>query len=94
MSSTVGVRELRQNLSRYLTRVKAGESLVVTERGREVARMIPSGPSADEYAALASRYGATVPHGSVEEIAAGLETAGALAGTTDEQLAHGRRDRA
>jgi prevent-host-death family protein len=33
----VGVRELRQNLSRHLARVKDGESLLVTERGREVA---------------------------------------------------------
>jgi prevent-host-death family protein len=40
----VGVRELRQNLSRYLVQVKAGESFLVTERGREVARLTPSGP--------------------------------------------------
>jgi prevent-host-death family protein len=37
----VGVRELRQNLSVYLDRVKAGESLTVTERGAEVARIVP-----------------------------------------------------
>ena len=37
----VGVRELRQNLSVYLERVKAGESLTVTEHGAEVARLIP-----------------------------------------------------
>ena len=37
----VGVRELRQNLSVYLDRVKAGESLTVTERGAEVARLVP-----------------------------------------------------
>ena len=35
-TKTVGVRELRQNLSRYLERVKAGETLTVTERGHEV----------------------------------------------------------
>ena len=33
----VGVRELRQNLSKYLAQVKEGESFAVTERGREVA---------------------------------------------------------
>ena len=43
MESSVGVRELRQNLSRYLERVKAGEAFVVTERGSEVARLTPSG---------------------------------------------------
>ena len=37
----VGIRELRQNLSVYLERVKAGESLTVTERGSEVARLVP-----------------------------------------------------
>lgn len=37
----VGVRELRQNLSVYLDRVKAGESLEVTERGQPVASLAP-----------------------------------------------------
>ena len=37
----VGVRELRQNLSIYLDRVKQGESLRVTEFGREVALLTP-----------------------------------------------------
>jgi prevent-host-death family protein len=40
----VGVRELRQNLSVYLDRVKAGESLEVTEHGTPVARLIPNPP--------------------------------------------------
>ena len=42
----VGVRELRQNLSVYLRRVKAGETLDVTERGRIVARLVPLPPDA------------------------------------------------
>ena len=37
----VGVRELRQNLSVYLKRVKAGESLEVKERGQRVAILAP-----------------------------------------------------
>jgi prevent-host-death family protein len=37
----VGVRELRQNLSVYLRRVKAGETLEVTEHGQAVARLTP-----------------------------------------------------
>ena len=37
----VGVRELRQNLSVYLDRVKDGETLRVTEFGRVVALLIP-----------------------------------------------------
>lgn len=39
--STVGVAELRQNLSRYLRRVERGERLVVTDRNRPVAELGP-----------------------------------------------------
>lgn len=38
---TVGIRELRQNALRYLARVEAGEELVVTNKGRVVARLVP-----------------------------------------------------
>jgi len=38
----IGVRELRQHASRYLARVRLGETLEVTERGRPVARLVPS----------------------------------------------------
>jgi prevent-host-death family protein len=37
----IGVRELRQNASRYLAQVKAGETIEVTERGVLVARLVP-----------------------------------------------------
>jgi prevent-host-death family protein len=37
----VGVRELRQNLSVYLERVRGGERLEVTDRGLPVAALIP-----------------------------------------------------
>ena len=37
----VGVRELRQNLSVYLDRVRAGERFEVTDRGHAVAALIP-----------------------------------------------------
>jgi prevent-host-death family protein len=39
----VGVRELRDNLSRYLERVRAGEEVVVTDRGHAIARVLPIG---------------------------------------------------
>jgi prevent-host-death family protein len=41
MSDTVGVAELRQNLSKYLRRVARGERLVVTDRNRPVAELGP-----------------------------------------------------
>ena len=37
----VGIRELRQNLSKYLRRVMQGETLHVTDRGRPVAVFAP-----------------------------------------------------
>jgi len=42
--SEVGVRELRDHLSRYLERVKAGEELIVTEHGRPIARLAAPRP--------------------------------------------------
>jgi prevent-host-death family protein len=47
--SRFGGRELRQNLSIYLDRVKDGESLEVTERGHVVARLSPSGEGSSTY---------------------------------------------
>ncbi len=90
----VGVRELRQNLSRHLERVKAGEGLVVTERGRVVARLIPDGPDCGGYAELAEQLGASIPVEPLETIAGRLASPGAPAGTTDSRLAAGRSDRA
>jgi prevent-host-death family protein len=51
----VGVRELRQNLSIYLRRVRRGESLEVTERGEPVAVLQPTPSTKDPLAALAAR---------------------------------------
>jgi prevent-host-death family protein len=93
---TVGVRELRQNLSKYLARVKDGESLTVTERGLEVARLVPSRPNVDPaYLRLAEKYGATIPKGDLVETSKKLRAArggrsGAPAGTGDAILAEGR----
>lgn len=39
--NTVGVAELRQNLSRFLRRVELGERLIVTDRNRPVAELGP-----------------------------------------------------
>ncbi len=61
----LGVRELRQNLSRYLTEVKEGESFLVTERGVEVARLVPSGPPDSPIARLVAERGATMPRGDL-----------------------------
>ncbi len=38
---TVGVRDLKANLSRHLKRVRAGMRLLVTDRGRAIATIVP-----------------------------------------------------
>ncbi|MBI2169266.1 MAG: type II toxin-antitoxin system prevent-host-death family antitoxin [Actinobacteria bacterium] len=38
----VGVRELRNHLSRYLKYVQEGNDLVVTDRGHAVAKILPA----------------------------------------------------
>jgi prevent-host-death family protein len=38
----VSVRELKNHLSKYLRRVQAGEDVVITSRGRPVARLAPA----------------------------------------------------
>jgi prevent-host-death family protein len=43
----IGVRELRQHASRYLDRVKSGETVEVTERGQLVALLVPPSPARD-----------------------------------------------
>ena len=49
---TVGVRELRQNLSVHLERIKAGMTLTVTEHGHAVAELRPLRAVSDPIARL------------------------------------------
>ena len=44
----VGTRELKTNLSKYLRRVKAGETIIVTERGKEIGQIMPVAQSLEE----------------------------------------------
>ncbi len=41
-----GIRELRDNLSRYIRRIEAGERVSVTAHGRVVAELVPPGAGA------------------------------------------------
>jgi prevent-host-death family protein len=41
--TTVGIRELKSRLSHYLRQVKGGATLLITERGRPVGRIVPVG---------------------------------------------------
>ena len=50
--ASVGVRELKNQLSSYLDRVKAGEEITITEHGRPIARLAATAPDVDRRAAL------------------------------------------
>lgn len=42
---TVGIRQLKEQLSHYVEQVKAGATVVITERGTPVGRIVPVAPS-------------------------------------------------
>ena len=56
----VNVTELRQNLPGYLAKVRRGERIKVTSRGRVVAELVPPAPSPDEVAAARARLRGSV----------------------------------
>jgi prevent-host-death family protein len=39
--TTAGIRELKNRLSEYLRRVKAGETIIITEWGKPVGQIMP-----------------------------------------------------
>ena len=41
------VSEVKAGLSKYLARVKRGEEVVITDRGRPIAKLVPIPPDAD-----------------------------------------------
>ena len=45
-TTQVGIRELRDRLSDYLSRVRDGETIVITDRGRPIARIARVGEPA------------------------------------------------
>lgn len=58
-TARVGVRELRNGLSSYLRRAGRGETMLVTDRGRPVARLVP--PDMPEPLVRAIREGRVIP---------------------------------
>lgn len=51
---SVGIRELKGHLSEYLRRVRAGETVIITDRGQPVGRIVPvAQPLEDRLEAMA-----------------------------------------
>lgn len=49
--TTIGVAKLKATLSAVLERVGAGETVLVTDHGRPVARIVPVTPASEEVGA-------------------------------------------
>jgi antitoxin (DNA-binding transcriptional repressor) of toxin-antitoxin stability system len=58
-----GIRQLRDNLSRYIRRIEAGERIAVTAHGRVVAELVP--PGAAGRRAPGSRWEELIAAGSL-----------------------------
>ena len=48
METTVGIRAFKARLSEYMQQVKNGQSIVITEHGKPVGRILPVAASLEE----------------------------------------------
>jgi prevent-host-death family protein len=61
---STGIRELKNNLSRYVRQIEAGKRIAVTANGRVVAELVP--PSASARTGRARRYDELIAAGVIE----------------------------
>lgn len=80
----IGVRELRQYASRYLDRVKAGESIVVTERGTPVAVLVPA--ARDEARERLVQEGRLIPARGPRVLPEPVQTSGSSTASVLDEL--------
>ncbi|MCC6221863.1 MAG: type II toxin-antitoxin system prevent-host-death family antitoxin [Thermoleophilia bacterium] len=91
-AEAMGIRELRQNLSRTIRRVRAGETIEVTERGQPVALLTPI-PRARAIDRLIAQGKATPAGGSLSEFLREHPPRPSTTGiTASEALQHDRGD--
>jgi prevent-host-death family protein len=83
--SEVGVRALHDRLSEYLERVEGGDEIVVTRRGRPVARL--SGLVERPLEALVQRGLVRMPQGERSSRSARVQSAGSVSDLISEQRA-------
>lgn len=70
---TVSVRELSHDTSGTLRRVKAGETVEITERGKVIGRIVPAGSGEDLRARLIAEGRLTPATGSRRALLAQLK---------------------
>lgn len=82
----VGVRDLKNNLSRYLNEVESGVEVVVTDRGRPIARLSAiDAAGADRLAALVEAGLVRPPTSRVRRRPAPLKSDGSVSELVAEQ---------
>lgn len=81
--SEVGIRELHDRLSEYLERVEGGNEIVVTRRGRPVARL--SGLGERPLDALARRGLVQMPRAPRSSRTAQIKSSGSVSDLVSEQ---------
>lgn len=84
------MRELRQNASRYLAQVKAGETIEVTERGVLVARIVPLQPSESARDRLVAA-GRLIPCSGPRRLAPPISVEGPATGSVLDELRDDRQ---
>lgn len=52
---TVGIKALKAQLSEYVAKARQGERIIITDRGEEVAALVPLSPARGVVRALAQR---------------------------------------
>ena len=80
----VGIKELRDGLSRHLSEVRAGATVTITDHGRPVARIVPVGaPNRLEQLIAEGRI--TEPSHAKRAAPAPQVTAGTVSDLVDDQ---------
>jgi prevent-host-death family protein len=82
--TSVGIRELKDNLSRYIRRIEAGERIAITAHGRVVAELVPPGSAGTRR--LPSRFDELVASGVIRPP---LESGDPTEGWPDVRLPRG-----
>ena len=81
----VGVRDLKNNLSRYLERVGDGEEILVTDRGKPVARVVRVDASTNRLADLIEAGLVTPPASKRRRLPKPIKAAGTVSDLVSEQ---------
>lgn len=83
-NATIGVRDLRDSLSRHLAEVRAGNEITVTDHGRPVARIVPIGAESGLEALIRAGI-VTLPKGPRRPLPAPIKASGTVSDLVEEQ---------